>query len=227
LQGQQEENFNSRHRLKLKNLPVGTLVMLRDVLRTNKNSPPFVGPYTVVRVTPLGHYTLKDSVGGLFHRDVPLDMLKPVAISDISDKPDKDKEYYVDKILDHRVVQVDLPNGRKTSLKQYLVKWSGYDDPTWEPHDNIVDNDLIRTYLASLKVPQSSSQVLPDALEDDAEELKEEEVPDSNPRRRSSRTRKIKKIYSIHCLRTLNPSFFPNYGVIWDSIINRIVPILQ
>ena len=71
LQVQQEENFNSRHRLKLKNLPVGTLVMLRDVLRTNKNSPPFVGPYTVVRVTPLGHYTLKDSVGGLFHRDVP------------------------------------------------------------------------------------------------------------------------------------------------------------
>jgi hypothetical protein len=154
-------------------------------------------------------------------------MLKPVAISDISDKPEKDKEYYVDKILDHRVVQVDLPNGRKTSLKQYLVKWSGYDDPTWEPHDNIVDKDLIRTYLASLKVPQSSSQVLPDALEDDAEEMKEEVVPDSNPRRRSSRTRKIKKIYSIHCLRTLNPSFFPNYGVIWDSIINRIVPILQ
>jgi transposase InsO family protein len=229
LQGQSEENFNSRHRLKMKSLPVGALVMLRDVLRTNKNSPPYLGPYTVVRVSPLGHYTLRDSVGGLFHRDVPLDMLKPVATSEISNKPAADVEYYVDKILDHRVVQVELPNGRTTSLTQYLVKWSGYDEPTWEPYDNIVDRDLIRTYNASLKVPKSPSiQVLPDAAADlDADDNKEEVGPPLPGPRRSSRTRvkKIKQIHSLNCFRMLNPEFFSVYGVTWDSACNKIVPI--
>jgi hypothetical protein len=201
LQGQSEENFNSRHRKSTKTLPVGTLVMLRDVLRTNKNSPPYIGPYTVVRVSPLGHYTLKDSVGGIFHRDVPLDMLKPLSISDISDKPAVDKEYYVDKILDHRSVQVDLPNGRTTSQTEYLVKWAGYDEPTWEPFVNIVDQDLIRKYLATLpKLPRSSnSSIISDLslpLPDDSKEDIKVDVP-SQVVRRSTRSRTKPDIHSV------------------------------
>ena len=50
--------------------------------------------------------------------------------------------YSVDNLFDVRVL-----NG----VKQYLVKWDGYDEMTWEPEDNI-NSDLIRNFLLNQQI---------------------------------------------------------------------------
>jgi DNA invertase Pin-like site-specific DNA recombinase len=50
--------------------------------------------------------------------------------------------YLVDNLCDVRVL-----NG----VKQYLVKWEGYETMTWEPEDNI-NSDLIRNFLLNQQI---------------------------------------------------------------------------
>jgi len=45
---------------------------------------------------------------------------------------DHNQEYIVEKILDMR----GNPSGSKTQL-QFLVKWAGYEDTTWEPWSSL------------------------------------------------------------------------------------------
>jgi hypothetical protein len=37
-----------------------------------------------------------------------------------------------------------------------LVKWIGFDDPTWEPAENILDDNLIRKYWSSKSIIRKS-----------------------------------------------------------------------
>jgi hypothetical protein len=46
---------------------------------------------------------------------------------------DSNTEYEVKEILDEK------PGRGRNALKQYLVKWSGYIRPTWEPHNFVTD----------------------------------------------------------------------------------------
>lgn len=136
LQAQQAADFNKRHFLRPSVLPTGSRVMIEDVLREDKNAPPYIGPYTVV-----GHhnhlYILRDDAGGIFHRGVPIDHIKPVPLA-----TKQDDVWYVERILQHR----SLPGGKF----EYKVKWAGHgtEDATWEPDDHILDKNLIRNYLA-------------------------------------------------------------------------------
>jgi transposase InsO family protein len=85
----------------LSKLPNGSLVMLKDPLvPRNKNSQPWLGPYTIVRSSRLGLYTLRDFAGGIYHRDVPRDSLKVVRSDSIATS--EPNTYYVDELLDSR-----------------------------------------------------------------------------------------------------------------------------
>jgi hypothetical protein len=57
-------------------LEPGTTVMVRDPIRSDKNQPPYLGPYTVVSRASTSTYHLRDDTGALFHRAVPVDQLK-------------------------------------------------------------------------------------------------------------------------------------------------------
>ena len=50
-----------------------------------------------------------------------------------------EEEYHVAKILDRR----EKPKGKI----QYLVKWTGWDDPTWEPSAFVEDTEALDVYL--------------------------------------------------------------------------------
>ena len=55
-----------------------------------------------------------------------------------------EREYEVEKILDHAITP--------ENYLYYLVKWMGYDDPTWEPEDHLKNcPDAIEDYSYSLK----------------------------------------------------------------------------
>ena len=47
---------------------------------------------------------------------------------------DGEDEYYIEEILDSQI--------RRHKL-QYLVKWTGYDEPSWEPADNLSQAEAV------------------------------------------------------------------------------------
>ena len=57
------------------------------------------------------------------------------------------ERYVVESVLSHRI---------RYRRKQYLVKWEGYSEPTWEPEDNLMNEagqplQPLQQYLASLR----------------------------------------------------------------------------
>jgi len=47
------------------------------------------------------------------------------------------KMYEVEAVLDHRMHLGEL---------QYLIQWVGYEQPTWEPHKNLKQVELVQQY---------------------------------------------------------------------------------
>jgi transposase InsO family protein len=137
--------FNSQRNVVSAHIPTGTIVMLHDIMRSSKNDPPWLGPYTVVRVTPLGHYTLRDMANGIHHHDVTRDRLKIVDSDEL--RATANESSYVSRILDHRSVKGEM---------QYLIAWADSSDNTWEPTSHIHDETLIKQYLSNLaQLPRS------------------------------------------------------------------------
>ncbi|KAJ8578505.1 hypothetical protein ON010_g696 [Phytophthora cinnamomi] len=53
-------------------------------------------------------------------------------------------EYEVEAILDDRV---PLATGTEKAVREFRVKWVGYDEPTWEPAANLSCGGLLYDYL--------------------------------------------------------------------------------
>ena len=53
-----------------------------------------------------------------------------------------DDVYEVDSILDCRVAP-------SRSFVQFLVRWTGYADPTWEPFSNVKRTDALRDFVGT------------------------------------------------------------------------------
>ena len=62
-----------------------------------------------------------------------------------------DATYFVDKIVNHRGA------GGKSKYRtwEYEVKWSGYDETTWEPYKQIKKLDRLQEYLINQGIVQS------------------------------------------------------------------------
>ena len=54
-----------------------------------------------------------------------------------------DPIYHVERLIDHRK--------NKSGQYEYLILWTGYDDPSWEKESQIVDKSLITNYWSSKK----------------------------------------------------------------------------
>ena len=159
-QNKAQRNFNSRHQISAKPLAPGTTVVIEDVTRSNKNEPPFVGPYTVVSAASASAYWVKDSVNSILQRAIPRQQIKVLDLARVPQAPHvlqpptqahtsqldsqlPSGQFYVERITAHRV---------NKGKNEYKVKWSGYDDAdsTWEPANNI-ENSLVQQYLATLR----------------------------------------------------------------------------
>jgi hypothetical protein len=128
-------------------IPVGATVMVKDVHKTRKTEPHWLGPYQVVEVTKAKTYRLLDTSGVLLNRSVPLDQLKLVSLpakEKINGQKFGGQSYAVEKVLDHRG-----PEGER----EYLVKWLGYssDENTWETESHFDDLEIIRRYWSDRK----------------------------------------------------------------------------
>ena len=111
-------------------LPSGARVMLRDVNRQNKFEPHYVGPYTVAQKMRSGNYLLRDAVGDLLDRVVPIDQMKIISRQPGAVGADENI-YQVRRVTDHRI---------RDGVKEYLIDWLGYDEKTWEPEQNMIES---------------------------------------------------------------------------------------
>ncbi len=148
-------NLN-KHRKQLlpSSLPTGSVVMLKDVTRTNKFEPKYVGPYHIVRRARGGAYVLRDFAGDILDRHVPADQLKILAAKTNPITPSSTTPVYeVEKVIDHK--------GDPGSYS-YLVKWKTFseDENTWEPQESFFDTNCIQEYWKRIKQTQTNSTTL-------------------------------------------------------------------
>jgi hypothetical protein len=140
------DNFEKKHRTSnLEPLQPGTQVMVKDELRGSKNDSYYIGPYSIFSFDENSQsYLVVDSLGSIFNRRVTLDKLKTISLAR---QPERENEHYVEGLLNHKKINGNF---------YYLVKWQGYEKPTWEPVGNILDDNLIRRYWVSKKFIRKS-----------------------------------------------------------------------
>jgi len=65
------------------------------------------------------------------------------------EKDSDNKEWEVEKIILHRTRTVkNLKTKKLEQKKEYLLKWKGYENPTWEPEENLANcQKLLKEYL--------------------------------------------------------------------------------
>ena len=123
--------FNQSH--KIIELPINSMVMIKDKQRKSKSDPVNEGPFKIVAKSTNGSYTLEDLEGTLLPRNYVMSSLIP-----LSDNPLENAESYeIEAITNHRV---------NNGLTEYLIKWKNYDESTWEPEMNIDDLSTIHQY---------------------------------------------------------------------------------
>lgn len=155
----QADRVNKRRLVKNTPIQEHSLVMIKDVNRSNKKEPYWVGPYLVVRVSRAGTCTLMDSGRHLLARPVPRDQIKvirepsldkPMTVQEAAFKDPmnpnatlKAQAYEVERILGHKGDEGD---------RTYHVKWKKFplSESTWEPEGNFEDHKIIESYWASL-----------------------------------------------------------------------------
>ena len=71
------------------------------------------------------------------------------SLSELSNEENSEEEYEVEKILKERTIQgKDKKTGRVIKTKEYLVKWVGYNNPTWEPEENLENcQEILKDFL--------------------------------------------------------------------------------
>ncbi|GMF60115.1 unnamed protein product [Phytophthora fragariaefolia] len=65
-------------------------------------------------------------------------------------------EYEVEFILDDRR---PMETSTRRSVREFLVKWVGYDEPTWEPMTNLSCGGLLYDYLREKRSSQRFQMV--------------------------------------------------------------------
>jgi len=118
----------------------------------SKLAPRLLGPYKVISKTGTNSYNIRlvnapetdEPIEVHMERLIPYTPPTDAALNEIiaADKPD---EYLVESIRNHRRAK---PGNRASSF-HYLVKWQGYEDPTWETSAALKDNVFFKDYLIS------------------------------------------------------------------------------
>jgi transposase InsO family protein len=131
---------------------VGDTVLLRPPhdRPDNKLAPRILGPYKVVSKTGTNTYQLRapnapdsdDPIDAHAERLVPYMPPRGADPADIL-AADRLQEYLVEEIRRHR----RLSRGNTAKSFEYLVKWEGYEETTWEPSSSLKDNILFLNYL--------------------------------------------------------------------------------
>ena len=90
---------------------------------------------------------------------------------EVLSEPSSEEEWEVETILKERSKKTkDKKTGRIMYVKEYLVKWKGYDEPTWEPEDNLEHcQEVLKDFLLSQIMKKLKSANNPEKNKDESE----------------------------------------------------------
>ena len=141
------KRFHDRHAGEEPSYKQGTKVFLdgRNLTTSRPSSKmedKWFGPYEVLEKVGASAYKLKlpktmKAIHPVFNVSLLKPFKEPAFDSQIKPPPpppvlvDNEEEYEVDEILDSRLHRGKL---------QFLVKWMGYDEPSWQPESDVVGN---------------------------------------------------------------------------------------
>ncbi len=134
-----KQYFEANHRI-ITDIPDGALVMTLPSTISGKGESKYEGPYTVIKRSKGGAYTLLDNDKRILPRKYAPSQLKILTGDDI----DMSQTYEINRILRHR-------KDDKGSY-EYLVSWRGYDDKanSWVKYRDFHDVAIIRDYHRDL-----------------------------------------------------------------------------
>jgi hypothetical protein len=121
--------FDSTHAIS-EELPVGAVVMWKDMNRSSKSSPAWLGTGKVLAITKGRSYVIQDAEGRMLPRNLPRSQLRLVSDDDCA------KEDIPTSIIDHRG-----PVGNR----EYLAKLQSNKE-AWLKSSELPDADLIVKY---------------------------------------------------------------------------------
>jgi hypothetical protein len=124
----QQKTFNAKNNIMDTDYPVGTLVMLSNVIKGSATDPTYTGPFTVHSITKRHNYILRDRMDNISN-SYPIHRLKLAGGESTPVTKDASDIYEVQSVINHKV---DPTNANKYI---YRVRWKGYPDPnedTWE-----------------------------------------------------------------------------------------------
>jgi hypothetical protein len=134
----QMKSQNSSNRTAQKPLQPGSHVYISSVGMHHKLFDKYKGPFIIVRQSKSGNYVVKDALNQELPDSFPRERLKVVTAIE----EEKEPQYSFERILDDRI--------NSSGGREYLIQWkSGFEPPTWEPAENIVDPDFINQYHKS------------------------------------------------------------------------------
>ena len=69
-------------------------------------------------------------------------------------------EYEVEEILDYRkIIKINIETKEKSVVKEYLIKWLGYNEETWEPESHLEHcQKLLRKFKKKIRQQKSKKQ---------------------------------------------------------------------
>ena len=93
------------------------------------------------------------------------------SLSEISIEEDSNGEWEVEKILKDRTRRIkDKKTGRHICIKEYLVKWVGFPNPTWEPEENLENcQELLKDFLLKQILKKIGEKKIQEKNEDNDE----------------------------------------------------------
>jgi hypothetical protein len=148
------ENLAKRQVAEHTEFPIGSYVMLRyPKTRMGERAPtkghmPLKGPFRVVNILDEGRkYDIRNLVNNEVYR-FQINRLVPFEVDERREDPYEialrdHQEYDVEEILQHQGTARDRYN-----LK-FLVRWAGFEEPTWEPYSQLREVAALHDYLTS------------------------------------------------------------------------------
>ncbi|OWY93910.1 hypothetical protein PHMEG_00036517 [Phytophthora megakarya] len=126
---------------------------------TKKLALRWYGPFRIKKKVEVFAYELElpDRSGYRFYPVVHVSRLKMV--DEFGDRPSTLRvagEFEVEAILDDRT---PLSTSTERAVREFKVKWVGYDEPTWEPASNLSCGGLLYDYLREKRRDQRLQMV--------------------------------------------------------------------
>ena len=148
---QEQERQANKRRKQSPQLRVGDKVWLKlgDHYKTKRPSRKLDwknAKYTVLKM--VGPNAVKLNTPGRVHPVFNVNMLRLASSDPLPSQPQDDNELEPIKVDREEMYLVEeiLKERGKGRRKQYLVKWEGYSDPTWEPALNLKHTDALQEW---------------------------------------------------------------------------------